>query len=131
MMQKDDTAKTKKSATIESNHQTPPKAIFSLKGEKLDDADAAWMCKSAHVKGVAAGMKVYNPGDRKACVACQTSRSVVKKEKRNGKSENACDDAGEPIIAKTNRKAMDFKLPSNTFVFQLDADFIVDGFDTV
>jgi hypothetical protein len=45
------------------------------------------MCKSEHVKGVAAGMKVYNPGDRKACGACQTSRVAVKKTTANRKKD--------------------------------------------
>jgi hypothetical protein len=66
------------------------------------------MCKSEHLKGVAAGTKVYDPGNRKACVACQTSRVVVKKTTINRKKGIDRNDAGYPIVTKNNGKTMDF-----------------------
>jgi hypothetical protein len=62
----------------------------------------AWMWKSEHVKGDATGTKVYNPGNKKARVACQTSRVIVKKTTVDSKERIDRDDAGYLIVTKND-----------------------------
>jgi hypothetical protein len=88
MMGKDSKARGKKSKVMRENYQVPPHASFN----NVDEENVAWVCKSTHSKGVAAGIDLYNPSTSRSCAGCRISRWVYKKKKVNGKN---VDDLGE------------------------------------
>jgi hypothetical protein len=71
MMRKDSKASGgKKSKVMRENYQVPPHASF----DNVDEENVAWVCKSTHSKGVAAGTDLYNPSTSRSCAGCRTSR---------------------------------------------------------
>jgi hypothetical protein len=70
MMGKDSKARGKKSKVMRENYQVPPHASFN----NVDEENVAWVCKSTHSKGVAAGIDLYNPSTSRSCAGCRISR---------------------------------------------------------
>ncbi|KAI4609208.1 hypothetical protein J4E83_008850 [Alternaria metachromatica] len=116
------------------NHQTPPMAIFFTDEQKktMSDINFAWACSSCHTEGIAAGGRCYNPASVNSCWACQTIRFKFKNKKIDkGKPVRELDEEGKYIILEQSGVTMDFDLPDNVRIWQIDSRFFVDEYGTI